>query len=862
MRRCPLVLTIALALVAPQLPAQEEEVEIPKVNLPGFKMELFAGSDLIKQPIGITTDKEGRVLAIQSNTHFRPENYEGPEKDRILWLKDTDGDGKADETSVFYEGFEFGMDIATHPETGAIYVAGRNEIFRLWDRDGDGVADPESVERPLAYLTTDGDHPHNALSGLAFDSNGDLYFGMGENYGAPYVLRAADGTAISEGGEGGNIFWMSRDGAHLRRVATGFWNPFGVCITPGDHLFATDNDPSSRPPCRLHYIIEGGNHGYLYRYGRSGHHPFVAWNGEITGTLPMLAGTGEAPCDVFPMDVDAWTYPVKSSAADLLVASWSDHRVGRYRLSWENGLPKAEFENLVQGGVDFRPVAFAWKEGSLYISDWVKRDYQLHNHGRVWKLSRTEPAQAPESPTGPVIEPKLSFTLTGSFEEQKTAILEALLEEEPYQYTLALNALAGQRDLLDSLASGIRDLPSARQRIGVLLAYRKAAPTDPRGLVPELLQDPSAEARLLAMKWIADLKLERYRPLVEAEISQPDSPESFHAAITTLARLDGLRTFDEDMQKLIAQRLFDKNSTLEVRAAAFMILENRAKKLKTEDLLELLAVPGEKLRLDVIQTLAQKNDKPAAAALLKIAQDTAESEVFRGMAIVSLSPQADTYQKELLALTNDPVPAIQLEATRALTGTSLSEETISELEKNHVEPEMKPLLQRISGKVFTGTNRPTSLDAEEWLTYLDSLPGKAGPAAGRRVFFNPKVTICATCHRVEGHGLTGGPDLTSIGERGRVHILESILEPSKEVAPQFEAWNLQMSDGSQITGFLVMEKGKNHIYADVTGREIEINSRDIVERKSVPVSLMPPGLVTLMTDYELRDLVAYLASLK
>ena len=48
----------------------------------------------------------------------------------------------------------------------------------------------------------------------------------------------------------------------------------------------------SCPPCRLIDVVMGGDYGYKFRYGRSGLHPYTAWNGEIPGTLPMVAGTG------------------------------------------------------------------------------------------------------------------------------------------------------------------------------------------------------------------------------------------------------------------------------------------------------------------------------------------------------------------------------------------------------------------------------------------------------------------------------------------------------------------------------------------------------------------------------------------
>ena len=81
-------------------------------------------------------------------------------------------------------------------------------------------------------------------------------------------------------------------------------------------LFAVDNDPDSRPPCRLLHIVEGGDYGYRFRNGRKGLHPFTAWNGELPGTLGMVAGTGEAPSGIV-------AYESKNLPADYRGALWS-----------------------------------------------------------------------------------------------------------------------------------------------------------------------------------------------------------------------------------------------------------------------------------------------------------------------------------------------------------------------------------------------------------------------------------------------------------------------------------------------------------------------------------------------------------
>ncbi|HJS07110.1 MAG TPA: PVC-type heme-binding CxxCH protein, partial [Pirellulales bacterium] len=257
-----------------------------------FEISLFAEAPMIVNPIGVQVDNRGRVFVIESHTHFRPQNYDGPQADRILLLEDTDGDNRADKRTVFHEGFVHAMDLALHDD-GSLFVATRSAVHRLRDKDNDNRAD-EDVK--LIDLQTKGNYPHNGLSGLAFDGKGGMYFGFGENLGEPYKLVGAASTTLAGHGEGGSVFHCRLDGTKLRRVATGFWNPFGLCVDRAGNVFATDNDPDSSPPCRLLHVIEGGDYGYEFRYGRSGLHVFQAWNGALPGTLPMLTGTGEAPC--------------------------------------------------------------------------------------------------------------------------------------------------------------------------------------------------------------------------------------------------------------------------------------------------------------------------------------------------------------------------------------------------------------------------------------------------------------------------------------------------------------------------------------------------------------------------------------
>ncbi len=340
---------LVAVLAAPTVRPADPPPDAPRAADRRLRVDRFAADPDIVHPVGLDFDARGRLLVIESHTHFRPQGYRGPKHDRVRVLEDTDGDGKADRFTTFFEGTKATMDVAAHPD-GSVYLATRNEVLRLRDTDGDGKADEQ---RRIAFLDTRGDYPHNGLSGLAFDSRGDLTFGLGENLGADCKLTGADGTGVAGGGEGGGVFWCSADGKKLRRVATGFWNPFGVCTDVFGRVIAVDNDPDAMPPCRLVHVVEGGDYGYQFRYGRSGRHPFQAWDGQLPGTLPMVAGTGEAPCEAVFYEPDG--LPAEYGGG-LLVASWADHRIELYDLQERGASVAGRRRPFVQGGKDFRPV--------------------------------------------------------------------------------------------------------------------------------------------------------------------------------------------------------------------------------------------------------------------------------------------------------------------------------------------------------------------------------------------------------------------------------------------------------------------------------------------------------------------------
>jgi putative membrane-bound dehydrogenase-like protein len=381
--------------------AAEAKGERPRSLDDRLNVSLFAEQPQIVTPTGIDVDNAGRVWAIESNSHFRPENYAGHGSDRLLVMEDTDGDGKADKVTTFADGFRFAMSVRLRPD-GKVYVATRREVILLEDTDGDGRSDKRQT---LLTLETKGDYPHNGLAGLALDAVDNIVIGLGENLGESYKLVGSDGKSLSGGGEGGNVYRARQDGTGLTRIATGFWNPFASAFDAFGRLYTVDNDPDSRPPCRLIRIVDDGDYGYRFRNGRRGTHPFSAWNGELPDTLPMVGGTGEAPSGVLAYEGETWPTDYRGT---LLVTSWGDYRLDLFRLEQAGAGQRARYQPLIVGGPNFRPVdASVGPDGAVYMTDWVLREYTIHGKGRIWKI------QAKSSSGKNLRDPKLNEIAAG-----------------------------------------------------------------------------------------------------------------------------------------------------------------------------------------------------------------------------------------------------------------------------------------------------------------------------------------------------------------------------------------------------------------------------------------------------------------
>lgn len=781
--------------VPAELPPQIETLQS------GVKLTLLAEHPDLVTPTGIDVDEKGNIWLAACHTHFRPEGYSGPEHDEILVF---DANGK--NRRVFYNKTDATMHVEVGPD-GWIYLAERDRILRVKDTNGDGVGD---LEENLATLDTVADYPHNGLSGMAWDPNGGLVFSLGENFGKDWTLTGTDGAKVSGRGEGG-VFRCTADGRGLRRIARGFWNPFGLLVRADGEIFAAENDPGSRPPCRLLNVVEGADYGFQWVYGSAPVHPFVAWNGELRGTLGMVHPSGEGPCAVVEL------------GGGVMIPSWSDHSIDYFPLTRKGAGYTSERIPLVKGSDFFRPVCMApGPDGAFYLTDWVFSSYPIHGRGRLWKLEIEKNSATwlkPESETKNE-STLLAERLRGGFVrgDWRGHLLLARGQDK-YLADAALTAIARQSRQIS--VEEIRSLQPA-DRVWAFVAMRRADLNDAKW-VRAFLDDSDPEMRFECLRWIADAVLKEFQPQVEAMLSDSKLDfRLFEAVLATWNTLRGEPGAGVTNPEVLVERITTPGTPARLKGYALRLAPPTHKALTLELLREFAKSDDEVLQLEAVRTLA------ARKASAEIAADDKRSPQLRAEAILGTD---DTALLQKLAASEDST--IRDEAKRAL---------------------------RFTDGFTPTTNRPPFDQTDAWLKLLDTLPGKPDPENGRRLFFNTKVAICSSCHRHSGRGNVVGPDLTLIAQQGdRAAILRSILEPHREVAPQFYPSLVKLKDGTEFTGIL-LRSSSSEVFRDLTGKERSFPEADVISRTEIKMSLMPPGLVMSLTDAELRDLLAFLTA--
>ena len=134
---------------------------------------------------------------------------------------------------------------------------------------------------------------------------------------------------------------------------------------------------------------------------------------------------------------------------------------------------------------------------------------------------------------------------------------------------------------------------------------------------------------------------------------------------------------------------------------------------------------------------------------------------------------------------------------------------------------------------------------------------------GEGVFLRSGAAACNKCHRVRGKGADIGPDLSQIGRKyERKALLETIMNPSAGIAPEYVPYVVETEQGRVYAGFLHEQNDQRVVLKTVEGSMVQIPRSDVVELAKQEKSLMPELVLKSVTAQDAADLLAFLTTLQ
>lgn len=220
---------------------------------------------------------------------------------------------------------------------------------------------------------------------------------------------------------------------------------------------------------------------------------------------------------------------------------------------------------------------------------------------------------------------------------------------------------------------------------------------------------------------------------------------------------------------------------------------------------------------------------------------------------VLLNAFADSWQR-------DSASRLGLRLVASLN-TARSFPSVTEAQLNELFKEAPTDVRKAAERL---TRRLVEEQAQSLRTVLKTTFSLVGgdPARGKKIFFS-KMALCSACHQVNDQGNPIGPDLRSIGKvRNHRDLLEAILLPSSSFARGFESKTVTTQSGRIHAGIIRSETDDTITLYTSQRQEFKIKRAEIDEILPSKVSIMPAGLERSLTSDDLRDLLAYLTTLK
>ncbi len=936
---------------------------------PGYEISVWAENPLLAKPIQMNFDPQGRLWVASSSVYPQIKPGEVAD-DKILILEDTDGDGKADKSTVFADGLL--IPTGVEPGDGGVYVGQSTELLHFKDTDGDGKADQRRVV--LSGFGTE--DTHHILHTLRWGYDGQLYFDQ-SIYIHSHLETPHGVVRLNSGG----IFNLRPATMELDVFLKGFCNPWGHHFDEYGQSFVTDG---------------AGGQGISWGIRGATYFTYAGLRRELKsvspGSYPKFCGLETIYSEHFPKD---WQ-------GNFITCDFRANRVVRFSIEEQASgyVTKAMPDLLRTKSTAFRPIDVkVGPDGAIYIADWSNpiiqhgevdfRDPRRdHEHGRIWrvtakgrpalkkpelvKASNTELFNQLLSPNGfnrekakRVLTERGATNISAELgvwtKMQKTEknLLEALWayqaidQVEPELLEKMLNAkdphvrVAVTRVLsfwhnrvkapLDLLAARVAD-EHPRVRVEAVRALAKLPSARSAELALSALEKPMDNfidyalwltINDLAEPWLAAIESGAWKP--EGREKQLEfGLKAIEPALATKLLAKILKNIPRDGAggsiELIGQaggpgqlrQMFDQaaqggfDDAATARALSALNEASRLRNAKpTGDLAgvtKFIESKEEKIRAAAARLAGSWKQSSATPALLKIAGDTAATVRLRQAAFDGLreigGDESVTGLRALAGKTNDV--ATRRQAVMALAGANLAGSLPQVLEILNVTTKEEDALalwrSLLSGKSAAATfakalaktnlpeataragvrvareggrnepdlvlalNRAGGLsDGTQGLTdeelHAIAYNVTKGDAVKGETIYRRKELGCMPCHAIGGAGGKVGPDMTSLGASAVTdYIVESVLLPNKKVKEGFQSIQVTTKSGEDLSGILVRENNEELVLRDATGKELSVPKKNVETRK-IGGSLMPAGLVDILSGTERLDLFRFLTEL-
>jgi putative heme-binding domain-containing protein len=173
--------------------------------------------------------------------------------------------------------------------------------------------------------------------------------------------------------------------------------------------------------------------------------------------------------------------------------------------------------------------------------------------------------------------------------------------------------------------------------------------------------------------------------------------------------------------------------------------------------------------------------------------------------------------------------------------------------RTHRDAKVKAKAAAVFGAAPAPSERQQVVDA-----FMSAVSLKSDAMHGKAVYDER----CASCHKLEGQGFELGPDLITVKSAGKEKMLLGILDPNQEVAPQYQAYEIETREGDTYIGLVSNETATSVTIKQAYGKEDTILRSNILKMRSQNSSLMPEGLESGLQVQDIADLLEYISVAK